>query len=161
VASDDVVIVPYRDGPYLVRGPLVLRDQDGRRIEAGRRTIALCRCGKSRTRPFCDGTHRLVRFQSTSAPADGARPYYSGNGADTHAAVGAKAPASRNAGPTQLTHARAGLRRARAMLAEVLDGDPAADTATALRSAEALLAGVAHLLEQADRAAIVPDITKS
>ena len=31
--SEDVVIVPYRDGPYLVRGPLVLRDQDGRPIE--------------------------------------------------------------------------------------------------------------------------------
>lgn len=35
--------------------------------------IALCRCGKSRLRPFCDGTHRLVGFQATGAPgsADG------------------------------------------------------------------------------------------
>lgn len=65
------MIVPYRDGPYLVRGPVSLRDQDDRRIGLGRRTIALCRCGKSRTRPFCDGTHRLVGFH---APSEAERP---------------------------------------------------------------------------------------
>ncbi|HET8980241.1 MAG TPA: CDGSH iron-sulfur domain-containing protein [Solirubrobacteraceae bacterium] len=68
MASEEVVIVPYRDGPYLVRGPLVLRDQDGREIAAGRRTVALCRCGKSRLRPFCDGSHHLVRFRAPSGP---------------------------------------------------------------------------------------------
>ncbi|MGN6169624.1 MAG: CDGSH iron-sulfur domain-containing protein [Solirubrobacteraceae bacterium] len=31
-----------------------------------RGTIALCRCGKSRIRPFCDGTHQLVRFRAPS-----------------------------------------------------------------------------------------------
>jgi CDGSH-type Zn-finger protein len=70
MAREDVVIVPYRDGPYLVRGPLVLRDQKGRPIELGRRTVALCRCGKSRMRPFCDGTHRLVAFRAPSAAED-------------------------------------------------------------------------------------------
>lgn len=70
MSSEDVVIVPYRDGPYLVRGPLVLRDQDGRAIELTRRTVALCRCGKSRMRPFCDGTHRLVHFHAPSTPED-------------------------------------------------------------------------------------------
>jgi CDGSH-type Zn-finger protein len=68
VPDEEVVIVPYRDGPYLVRGPVVLRDQDGELIDAGRRTVALCRCGKSRTRPFCDGTHQLVRFRAESGP---------------------------------------------------------------------------------------------
>jgi CDGSH-type Zn-finger protein len=62
----DVVITPYRDGPLLVRGPFRLQDQDGNEIEAGRRTVALCRCGKSRIRPFCDGSHRVVRFQAPS-----------------------------------------------------------------------------------------------
>src|SRR5947209_16570949 len=66
MATEDVVIVPYRDGPYLVRGPLVLRDQDGQTIESSRRTVALCRCGKSRMRPFCDGTHRLIQFRAPS-----------------------------------------------------------------------------------------------
>lgn len=72
--ADEVEIVPYQDGPYLVRGPAVLRDQDGREIYAGRRTIALCRCGKSRMRPFCDGTHQLIRFKAASEPEQ-KRPY--------------------------------------------------------------------------------------
>lgn len=63
-----MLIVPYQDGPYLVRGPVVVRDQDGREIELVRDPVALCRCGKSRMRPFCDGTHRLVRFAAPSSP---------------------------------------------------------------------------------------------
>jgi CDGSH-type Zn-finger protein len=65
-APEEVVIVPYRDGPYLVRGPVVMRDQLGAPIPALRQPIALCRCGKSRIRPFCDGTHQLIRFQAAS-----------------------------------------------------------------------------------------------
>jgi CDGSH-type Zn-finger protein len=67
----EVTITPYRDGPYLLRGPFVLRDQDGAEIPNARRVVALCRCGKSRTRPFCDGTHRLVDFH---APSGSERP---------------------------------------------------------------------------------------
>jgi len=59
-------ITPYRDGPLIVRGPFTLRDQDGNEIATERGTIALCRCGKSRIRPFCDGTHKLVRFTAPS-----------------------------------------------------------------------------------------------
>ncbi len=75
-ARSEVVIVPYRDGPYLVRGPVLLRDQDGNAIELSRTPVALCRCGKSQMRPFCDGTHQVVRFQAPSeleGPARGAR----------------------------------------------------------------------------------------
>jgi CDGSH-type Zn-finger protein len=71
LAEDDVVITPYRDGPLLVRGPFRMTDQDGNEIEIGRKTVALCRCGKSRTRPFCDGTHQLVRFRAPSGREDG------------------------------------------------------------------------------------------
>ena len=59
-------ITAYRDGPLLVRGPFELVDQDGNEIARRPRTVALCRCGKSRIRPFCDGTHKLVRFQAPS-----------------------------------------------------------------------------------------------
>jgi CDGSH-type Zn-finger protein len=59
-------ITAYRDGPFLVRGPFTLTDQDGNDIPVGRETIALCRCGKSRIRPYCDGTHKLVRFKAPS-----------------------------------------------------------------------------------------------
>jgi CDGSH-type Zn-finger protein len=64
--DDSAVITPYRDGPLLVRGPFRLQDQDGREITVERETVALCRCGKSRMRPFCDGTHKLVRFSAPS-----------------------------------------------------------------------------------------------
>lgn len=61
-------IVAYEDGPYLVRGSFAVRDQDGREVLRTRRTIALCRCGKSRTRPLCDGTHRAIGFRAPSEP---------------------------------------------------------------------------------------------
>jgi CDGSH-type Zn-finger protein len=61
-------ITPYRNGPYLIRGDFELVDQDGNEIPLTRGTIALCRCGRSRMRPFCDGTHKLVGFTADSAP---------------------------------------------------------------------------------------------
>jgi CDGSH-type Zn-finger protein len=70
-ADPDVTITPYRDGPLLVRGPFRLLDQDGNPIDVRRDTIALCRCGKSRLRPFCDGTHKLVRFKAPSGAETG------------------------------------------------------------------------------------------
>ena len=68
---DEPTITPYRDGPLLVRGPVRMTDQDGNEIEIDRETVALCRCGKSRLRPFCDGTHRLVRFKAPSGVEHG------------------------------------------------------------------------------------------
>jgi CDGSH-type Zn-finger protein len=67
-------ITPCRDGPYLVRGDFQLLDQDGKEIPLRRNVIALCRCGRSRTRPFCDGTHKLTGFSSASAPEAGRPP---------------------------------------------------------------------------------------
>ena len=71
MARDEVVITPYRDGPLMVRGPIRMTDQDGNAIELDRETIALCRCGKSRLRPFCDGTHKLIRFSAPSEAEQG------------------------------------------------------------------------------------------
>jgi CDGSH-type Zn-finger protein len=67
-------ITSYRDGPLLVRGPFRLEDQDGNEIGTERTTIALCRCGKSRQRPFCDGSHKLVRFRAPSGAESGREP---------------------------------------------------------------------------------------
>lgn len=69
--AEPALITPYRDGPLVVRGPFRLIDQDGGEIEVRRKTIALCRCGKSRTRPFCDGSHKLVRFSAPSGAEEG------------------------------------------------------------------------------------------
>ena len=71
-ASDRAVgatITPYRDGPLIVRGDFRLLDQDAREIDPGRETIALCRCGKSGIKPFCDGSHKRAGFSAPSAPS--------------------------------------------------------------------------------------------
>jgi CDGSH-type Zn-finger protein len=66
--QDEVTLTLYRDGPIVLRGPFTLRDQEGKTIDVGRRTVALCRCGASRRRPFCDGTHKIAGF---TAPVGG------------------------------------------------------------------------------------------
>jgi len=60
------------NGPYLVDvgEDVTLIDWNGRQYPITRRPFALCRCGHSKTRPFCDGTHREVGFQA----AEGAAP---------------------------------------------------------------------------------------
>ena len=63
-------ITPYRNGPYLVRGPFTIVDQEGNEIEVKRRVVALCRCGRSQTRPFCDGTHKAIGFRAESGAAE-------------------------------------------------------------------------------------------
>jgi CDGSH-type Zn-finger protein len=62
----ETIITPYRDGPLLVRGPVRIQDQDGNELLIEREVVALCRCGKSRCRPLCDGTHKLIRFRAPS-----------------------------------------------------------------------------------------------
>lgn len=64
MSDDDATITPYLNGPYIVRGRFTVMDQDGTPIETQRKTIALCRCGKSQIRPFCDGTHKLIGFRA-------------------------------------------------------------------------------------------------
>jgi len=53
------------DGPYKVTGPVRLVDADGNEFElAEGKAIALCRCGGSATKPFCDRAHRECGFVS-------------------------------------------------------------------------------------------------
>ena len=53
------------DGPYKVTGPVRLIDADGGVFELPEgRALALCRCGRSETKPFCDGTHKGTGFAS-------------------------------------------------------------------------------------------------
>jgi CDGSH-type Zn-finger protein len=68
-AKDAVLITPYRDGPLLVRGSFRLVDPNGKEIDCQRNPVALCRCGKSRIKPLCDGTHKLAGFRAPSAGA--------------------------------------------------------------------------------------------
>jgi CDGSH-type Zn-finger protein len=68
MADAPTKITPYRNGPYLVRGPFAIVDQDGNEIEVRREVVALCRCGRSQIRPFCDGTHKAIGFRADSGP---------------------------------------------------------------------------------------------
>ena len=72
--EQDVVITAYTDGPLLVRGPVQLAGADGKPFTPRRDTIALCRCGKSRLRPFCDGTHKLIGFRAPGGAAESPWP---------------------------------------------------------------------------------------
>jgi CDGSH-type Zn-finger protein len=60
----DVTIRPVKHGPYIVEGPVDLFDTEGHTIELSKPRIALCRCGASSNKPFCDGTHSIVGFQT-------------------------------------------------------------------------------------------------
>ena len=53
------------NGPYVVEGDVKLVDAQGNEVPLIKR--ALCRCGGSTTKPFCDGTHSKIGFQGAVA----------------------------------------------------------------------------------------------
>ena len=57
------------NGPYLVEGECELIDVNGSKIDTSGRGpgFALCRCGASVSKPFCDGTHSKMGFQAAEA----------------------------------------------------------------------------------------------
>jgi CDGSH-type Zn-finger protein len=59
----EVTIELIKNGPYIVNGPVELKDADGKAYPSKSR-MALCRCGASTTKPFCDGTHSKIGFQA-------------------------------------------------------------------------------------------------
>lgn len=63
------VTIKVRDnGPYVVDGDFTLTDAQGNPIPIVKR--ALCRCGGSTTKPFCDGTHSKIGFQGANAAVE-------------------------------------------------------------------------------------------
>jgi CDGSH-type Zn-finger protein len=62
--ANPVVLTPYPDGPILVRGEVEIRDALGREVPRRRATVALCRCGASAIKPFCDGSHKAIGFRT-------------------------------------------------------------------------------------------------
>ncbi len=54
-------IVPCENGPLEARGPLEITSGTGRRLHRGMRAF-LCRCGQSKNKPFCDGSHKAAGF---------------------------------------------------------------------------------------------------
>src|SRR4051812_4729920 len=66
----DVTIEIIEHGPYIVTGPAELKDGDGN-VYPGKQRMALCRCGASTTKPFCDGTHSKIGFQAAERAVPG------------------------------------------------------------------------------------------
>jgi CDGSH-type Zn-finger protein len=62
--TEQVRISTYDNGPYLVSGPVIIADADGNEYPVKKQTVALCRCGASTNKPFCDGTHSKIGFQA-------------------------------------------------------------------------------------------------
>ena len=62
-----VKITPTDNGPYVIEGPARVVDANGNEYAlTGQATIVLCRCGGSGTKPFCDGTHETLNFETAS-----------------------------------------------------------------------------------------------
>ena len=73
--SDEVVIRCRLNGPLVVTGPVQVVDHERQPFDIpARENVALCRCGASVRRPFCDGSHRKIDFQADELAADQAAP---------------------------------------------------------------------------------------
>jgi CDGSH-type Zn-finger protein len=65
--ASEVTITVRDNGSYRITGAFRLLDGEGNEIDfpaSDREWVSLCRCGHSPTRPFCDGTHKRVEFDS-------------------------------------------------------------------------------------------------
>ncbi|WP_425362410.1 CDGSH iron-sulfur domain-containing protein [Arthrobacter citreus] len=58
-------VVACPNGPLLIRGDFEIVTPDGIPLPRDRETVALCRCGGSAIKPYCDGTHKLMKFDTS------------------------------------------------------------------------------------------------
>jgi CDGSH-type Zn-finger protein len=63
VRGGELTVTPFPNGPLGVKGPLEICSGTGRTVRRIERA-ALCRCGQSSEKPFCDGTHAKVGFKT-------------------------------------------------------------------------------------------------
>ena len=65
-------ITVRQNGSYKVEGDdVTLVDWNGNAYRIAKRPFALCRCGASTNKPFCDGTHSRIGFQAAEAAVPG------------------------------------------------------------------------------------------
>ena len=62
-APEELTVVPRTNGPLFLRGDIKVRDVRGNVMREATR-VALCRCGQSENKPYCDGTHREIGFRA-------------------------------------------------------------------------------------------------
>ncbi len=63
IRNGDLKITPIKNGPYQVSGPLEIVTGTGKTVNKTKKTF-LCRCGQSKNKPYCDGTHNQINFQT-------------------------------------------------------------------------------------------------
>jgi uncharacterized Fe-S cluster protein YjdI/CDGSH-type Zn-finger protein len=66
---ETTTVTVTRDGPLYLHGALEVRDANGAVIRRGAR-MALCRCGASRNKPFCDNSHQMIGFRDAGAEVE-------------------------------------------------------------------------------------------
>lgn len=64
----NVKITATENGPYLIDGSATFTDAEGNKQTTSGSMVALCRCGHSGNKPFCDGMHKQAGF--TAAPIE-------------------------------------------------------------------------------------------
>ena len=68
MSDEEPSIGVAKNGPFLVKGTVRLTDAAGLEIEASTGVVALCRCGASKKKPFCDGSHTASGFTGGEPP---------------------------------------------------------------------------------------------
>ncbi len=59
--GEEILIKVNKGGPYLIKGNVKIIDKDGTEtVKDG--SVALCRCGESQNKPYCDGNHKNKEF---------------------------------------------------------------------------------------------------
>ena len=66
-------ITVLKNGPLLVQGNIHITGDNGQPIPVNGPKCALCRCGASENKPFCDGAHNKIGFQAAGAAAPGSK----------------------------------------------------------------------------------------
>ena len=62
-AGGNLKISPIQDGPLMFSGKITIKASSGRTAWQGEK-VALCRCGASKNKPFCDGAHKAIGFKT-------------------------------------------------------------------------------------------------
>ncbi len=67
----DFKVIVRNNGPLRLEGDIAIVDHEGKSFGlAGRTAVSLCRCGQSGNKPFCDGTHNKVGWDSVCPARD-------------------------------------------------------------------------------------------
>ena len=71
--AEPLVIRCRENGPLVIQGLVRVVDHQGKEfaIPPGKEVVALCRCGASKHKPYCDGSHHAIGFSATGEPPSG------------------------------------------------------------------------------------------